>query len=78
MTYAVAQQELLRAREAWRSVSAMIPSLFIEPNPMPLKYALWRQGLLRSPECRLPLTQVSAGLEATLDELMAALPPIHR
>lgn len=54
----------------------MIPKLFTEANPMPLKYALWRQGLLRSPECRLPLTQVSDGLAATLDELLAASSPV--
>lgn len=77
VTEAMNQQELLRAREAWRSVSAMIPSLFVEPNPMPLKYALWRQGLLRSPECRLPLTQISANLAATVDDLVAALPPVR-
>ena len=32
-----------------------MPVLFREPNPMPIKYCLWRHGLLRSPECRLPL-----------------------
>ena len=31
---------------------------------MPIKYFLWRQGLLRSAECRLPLTQVSPQLGA--------------
>ena len=76
VTRAMNQQKLLRARGAWHSVSAMIPSLFVEPNPMPPKYALWRQGLLRSPECRLPLTQISASLAATLDEFVAALPPV--
>lgn len=52
----------------------MIPTLFRESNPMPLKYCLWRLGLLRSPECRLPLTSVSDGLAKTLDELVARLP----
>ncbi|MEV0729724.1 4-hydroxy-tetrahydrodipicolinate synthase [Polymorphospora sp. NPDC051019] len=70
---AIAKQELVRARTAWGTISPMIPSLFGESNPMPLKYCLWRQGLLRSPECRLPLTRVSAGLAATLDELTAQL-----
>jgi hypothetical protein len=61
VTKSIGRQELVRAREAWRSVSPMIPKLFVEANPMPLKHVLWRQGLLRSPECRLPLTQVSDG-----------------
>jgi 4-hydroxy-tetrahydrodipicolinate synthase len=34
---------------------------------MPIKYCLWRQGLLRLPECRLPLTRVSSVLAAELD-----------
>jgi 4-hydroxy-tetrahydrodipicolinate synthase len=76
VTEAMARQELVQAREAWRRVSRMIPKLFGEANPMPLKYALWRQGLLRSPECRLPLTRVSDGLAATLDEIVAALPRV--
>ena len=47
--------------------------LFREANPMPLKYCLWRQGLLRSPECRLPLTQVSPELAAALDRAIVEL-----
>ena len=34
---------------------------------MPIKYCLWRQGLLRSPESRLPLTRISPQLAAELD-----------
>ena len=34
-------------------------------SPMPIKHCLWRQGLIRSAECRLPLTQVSAALDAS-------------
>jgi 4-hydroxy-tetrahydrodipicolinate synthase len=71
---AMGKAELLRARAAWRSISPMIPTLFRESNPMPLKYCLWRLGLLRSPECRLPLTHVSDGLARTLDEIVARLP----
>jgi 4-hydroxy-tetrahydrodipicolinate synthase len=52
----------------------MIPTLFAESNPMPLKDCFWRLGLLRSPECRLPLTRVSAGMARTLDALVAGLP----
>ena len=71
---AVGKEELLRARAAWRTVAPMIPALFAESNPMPIKYCLWRLGLLRSPECRLPLTTVSAGMARALDGLVAGLP----
>ncbi len=35
---------------------------------MPIKYCLWRQGLIRSPECRLPLSSISEGLARELDQ----------
>jgi 4-hydroxy-tetrahydrodipicolinate synthase len=66
-------EEFGKARQLWRGISPFIPLLFAESNPLPLKYCLWRQGLLRSPECRLPLTRVSAELALRLDELVARL-----
>ncbi|WP_405849607.1 4-hydroxy-tetrahydrodipicolinate synthase [Streptomyces sp. NBC_01518] len=71
---AIASEQLVKARTAWRGVSRLIPALFSEANPMPLKYCLWRLGLIKSPECRLPLTRVSDGLAARLDDLVAGLP----
>jgi 4-hydroxy-tetrahydrodipicolinate synthase len=58
------------ARTAWAGLSSFVPSLFAEANPMPIKYLLWRQGLLASPECRLPLTRISDGLARRLDALV--------
>ncbi|HVR64561.1 MAG TPA: 4-hydroxy-tetrahydrodipicolinate synthase [Polyangia bacterium] len=63
----MAANDHLGARAAWASLEALIPLLFQEPNPMPVKHCLWRQGLLRSPECRLPLTRVSEALARQLD-----------
>ena len=39
---------------------------------MPIKHCLWRQGLIRSAECRLPLTRVSETLGRELDSMSAA------
>lgn len=58
------------ARAIWSRLEALVPLLFREANPMPIKYCLWRSGLIRSPECRLPLTRVSSGLAAELDRAM--------
>jgi 4-hydroxy-tetrahydrodipicolinate synthase len=55
------------ARAIWRSLQSFIPKLFQEANPMPIKYCLWRQGLLTSPECRLPLSSISKGLAQEID-----------
>ena len=55
------------ARAIWRSLQGFIPKLFQEANPMPIKYCLWRQGLLTSPECRLPLSSISNELVQEID-----------
>jgi len=41
--------------------------LFSEPSPAPIKYWLWRIGLIDSAELRLPMTRVSAELATRLD-----------
>lgn len=58
------------ARRIWSGLEILVPLLFREANPMPIKYCLWRQGLLRSPECRLPLTRISPELAAELDRAL--------
>jgi len=55
------------ARAHWRSVADLTRLLFSEPSPAPIKYWLWRTGLIDSAEVRLPMTEVSAGLSARLD-----------
>jgi 4-hydroxy-tetrahydrodipicolinate synthase len=60
----------LGARQIWSCLETLVALLFCEANPMPIKYCLWRQGLIRSPECRLPLTRVSAALAGELDRAL--------
>lgn len=55
----------------WNQLSSWIPVLFSEPNPAPLKVWLADQGLIRSPECRLPLSAVSMRL---VEEIRCQLP----
>ena len=63
-----AANDFLGARAAWAPLAAFVPLLFAEANPMPIKYLLWRQGLIASPECRLPLTLISDSLARRLEE----------
>ena len=51
----------------WRSLADLTRLLFAEPSPAPIKYWLWRTGLIESAELRLPMTEVSAELAARLD-----------
>ena len=62
-----AANDVIGARRAWSQVAPLVPLLFAEANPMPIKHILWRQGLIASPECRLPLTRISDGLAQRLD-----------
>jgi len=55
------------AAAMWAPLASLIPKLFQEANPIPIKHCLWRQGLIASPECRLPLTSLSKALADELD-----------
>ncbi|VIO68936.1 4-hydroxy-tetrahydrodipicolinate synthase [Bradyrhizobium ivorense] len=55
------------AQAAWRSVAGLTRLLFAEPSPAPAKHWLWRQGLIDSPEVRLPMIEVSEDLATWLD-----------
>jgi len=48
----------------------MIPLLFSEPNPTPLKYCLNKLGLIDSDEVRLPLVNITEELEKKLDNVI--------
>lgn len=58
--------DVASALTQWNRLNSWIPLLFVEPNPAPVKVWLAEQGLIRSPECRLPLSSVSAELAAVL------------
>jgi 4-hydroxy-tetrahydrodipicolinate synthase len=64
----VTANDHVAARTIWSSLGGFIPKLFQEANPMPIKHCLWRRGLIASPECRLPLSSISDGLEQELDQ----------
>lgn len=58
------------ALEEWKKVIDIIPLLFVEPNPAPLKYCLKKTGLIESDEIRLPLMNITEGLERKLDKYL--------
>jgi 4-hydroxy-tetrahydrodipicolinate synthase len=60
------------ALAVWAGLETLVPLLFREANPMPIKHCLWRQGLIASPECRLPLTRISEELAAQLEPALRA------
>ncbi len=55
------------ALSAWKTLSKMIPLLFEEPNPAPLKHCLYKMALIDSPETRLPIVGITEKLQHKLD-----------
>lgn len=58
------------ALRVWKQLTAIIPLLFTEPNPAPLKYILQKQALITSGELRLPLVEITEKLQMQIDELI--------
>jgi 4-hydroxy-tetrahydrodipicolinate synthase len=52
----------------WTRLADVPRLLFAEPSPGPVKYWLWRAGLIASPEMRLPMVPVTAGLASRIDQ----------
>jgi 4-hydroxy-tetrahydrodipicolinate synthase len=73
-----AENDVAGARAAWAPLATLVPQLFAEANPMPIKHLLWRQGLIASPECRLPLTKISDALARRLDAAPTPAPSADR
>jgi len=46
-------------------------ALFVETNPGPVKYAVWRLGVVNSSEVRLPLAPASEAAMKTVDAALA-------
>ncbi|HYD32772.1 MAG TPA: 4-hydroxy-tetrahydrodipicolinate synthase [Azospirillaceae bacterium] len=59
------------ARAGWHALADLPRLLFAEPSPAPIKYWLWRAGLIDSPEVRLPMTEISDALAARIDREIA-------
>jgi 4-hydroxy-tetrahydrodipicolinate synthase len=67
---AIKANDVAKARGLWKGLAPVIPLLFEEPNPAPIKYWLKKQGLITSDEVRLPLTAISDGLKARLESVI--------
>jgi 4-hydroxy-tetrahydrodipicolinate synthase len=62
----VQQIDLKTALLEWHKLTRMIPLLFTEPNPAPIKYILAKKGIIASPELRPPMGTISEGLRIEL------------
>ena len=60
MTTEMRAGNLAAALKIHNAMADLFKKFFIEPNPVPVKFALARAGVIGSPEVRLPLVEMSA------------------
>lgn len=67
---AMARGDLLEARRLHFRLFELNRSIFVDTNPIPLKYMMMRMGLLDSPELRLPLAPLDPKHAGALDQVL--------
>lgn len=65
--------DFAKAAKIHRQLYPAFKTLFIEPNPVPIKYALRRAGIISSAEVRSPLCDMLPANVKTLEQVLAAL-----
>ena len=78
---AVQNGDLVLARKLHTELFELNQSIFLDTNPIPLKFMMWRMGLLDTPEVRLPLASLDEVHGKTLDGVLARaglLEPVSR
>ena len=70
--YALAD-DYAKATKLHRKLYPAFKALFIEPNPVPIKVALARAGLIRSADVRAPLCEMTAVNRQALTKVLSAL-----
>ena len=61
------------ARQVFLKYYNFFNAIFLEPNPVPIKYCLARAGIIASDTVRLPLAPLSDSTQAHLDQLLEEL-----
>lgn len=68
----IAANQLQDARKLHFDLLGLNQAIFLDTNPIPLKYMMWRIGLLEFPELRLPLMPLGKEHYAKLDGILSA------
>lgn len=67
------ENDLAKAAKIHRRMYPAFKALFIEPNPVPVKVALARAGIISSAEVRSPLCEMTAANAKALESVLAKL-----
>ena len=68
---AVQRKDFDRALKIHTQLFELNQSIFVDTNPVPLKYMMSRIGILDAPELRLPLVSLDEGNKRLLDQVLA-------
>jgi len=68
---AFTKSDLKKAKKVWNKLFPIIPYLFKEPNPAPIKYLLKSLTMIETDDIRLPLITCSDSLKEELNKFMA-------
>ncbi|MCY7294097.1 4-hydroxy-tetrahydrodipicolinate synthase [Alteromonas sp. a30] len=73
MCKAAASGDFATAREINEKLVELHTTLFIEPNPVIPKWALYKMGLAQYPTLRLPMVEPESTSQATIEKLLQAM-----
>lgn len=73
MVAAANANDYASARATFLKYYPLFKAIFLESNPVPIKYALKQAGIIGSDEVRLPLSPLTDATKSTLDALIAKL-----
>jgi 4-hydroxy-tetrahydrodipicolinate synthase len=68
---AVTSKGLVDGRAVHHELFELNRAVFYDTNPIPVKYMMWRLGILPNNEHRLPMMPATAEVAARLDDLLA-------
>lgn len=67
---ACAKGDWQKALEIHDVLMPLHDALFVETNPIPVKYAAWRLGILPNPDCRLPMSPATEATKRIVDDAL--------
>jgi 4-hydroxy-tetrahydrodipicolinate synthase len=79
MCEAVDRGDLVAARQLHYELAELNEAIFYDTNPIPIKYMMWKMGLIAKNHHRLPMAPATPELSQRLDEVMkrARLEPVN-
>ncbi len=71
MVHAALRGDFLTAQAMHKRLYPIFRDLFVEPNPVPVKYAMMKRGIISSDSVRLPLCEMGEANRAVVEAAMA-------